>query len=134
MSATPAELRAANYINLETFKRDGAGVRTPVWFAEEGGTLYVFSAAVGRRGSGKVKRVRNQARARVAACGVFGGLRGEWHEAEARELTAPEAVAAARAALRRKYGWRMGLMDLGRRLGLPEPKRAWLAIELRADH
>jgi hypothetical protein len=39
-----------NYLNLETFKRSGQGVKTPVWFIQEGCTLYIRTGAE----SGKV--------------------------------------------------------------------------------
>ena len=46
------------YLNLETYRRNGNGVRTPVWFAAapEGGggqKLYVYTTA----DSGKAKRI-----------------------------------------------------------------------------
>ena len=31
------------YLNLESVKRDGPPVQTPVWFAEEQGVLYVYT-------------------------------------------------------------------------------------------
>ena len=31
------------YFNLESYKRDGTLVKTPVWFAEEQGVLYVYT-------------------------------------------------------------------------------------------
>jgi hypothetical protein len=31
------------YLNLESFKRDGTPIRTPVWFAEDHGVLYVYT-------------------------------------------------------------------------------------------
>ncbi len=40
-----AALDRARYVSLETFRRDGRGVRTPVWAAPRGGKLYVFSEA-----------------------------------------------------------------------------------------
>ena len=43
------------YIRLETVKRNGQVVPTPVWFVVENGTLFVRSYA----DSGKVKRMRN---------------------------------------------------------------------------
>src|ERR1700729_2183968 len=45
---------AERYISLETFKRDGGGVKTPVWAAPLDGALVVFSAG----DSFKVKRLR----------------------------------------------------------------------------
>ena len=37
-----AQFAKQNYINLQTFKKDGTPVATPVWFAEDGGELYVM--------------------------------------------------------------------------------------------
>jgi len=54
----------ARYLSLATFKRDGSEVPTPVWFAELDGSLYAFS----ERRAGKIKRLRNSPRARVAIC------------------------------------------------------------------
>ena len=52
------------YLNLESFKRDGTPVQTPVWFAEEQGVLYVYTLA----NAGKVKRIRRNPRIRIAPC------------------------------------------------------------------
>ena len=49
------------YINLETFRKSGAAVATPVWFAEDLGVFYVYSLA----NAGKVKRIRNNPRVRL---------------------------------------------------------------------
>ena len=48
------------YLNLESVKRDGTPVQTPVWFAEEQGVLYVYTLA----NAGKVKRIRRHPRIR----------------------------------------------------------------------
>jgi len=64
-------------LSLATFRKSGAEVATPVWFAASDGNLYVFTAG----DSGKVKRLRHTARARVAPsmraapCAVPGGMR-----------------------------------------------------------
>jgi len=42
------------YLNLETFRKNGMGVKTPVWFVQEGDTFFIRTMA----SSGKVKRVR----------------------------------------------------------------------------
>jgi hypothetical protein len=122
------ELRAFDrnaYLSLETFRRSGAGVKTPVWFAEAGGRLWVFSEA----DAGKVKRLRSDARARFAACNVRGRVHGPWHDARARAVAEPAQVAAAYAALRAKYGWQMRAVDFFSRLAGRIGNRAILAIE-----
>ncbi|MCS7324271.1 MAG: PPOX class F420-dependent oxidoreductase [Anaerolineae bacterium] len=100
-------LRSETYINLQTFRRNGQGVPTPVWFVEEGGVLYVRTLAR----SGKVKRVRNNPRVRVAACDARGNLKGEWVEAQAWLVGETEA-AHANELLNRKYGLMKRAFDL----------------------
>ena len=125
-SDTRQRLHAARYLNLCTFRRTGVGVETPVWFAEDGGVLYVFTAG----DAGKVKRLRNSTRARVAACDARGGVRGDWLDAEARIVTDAATEACAYTALRAKYGWQMGLTDFFSRLTGRLGKRAVIAIEV----
>ena len=108
----PHPLRGHRYLSLATFRRSGEKVATPVWFAEDDGKLYVFTAG----DAGKVKRLRNSSRAEVAPCSVRGDLRGEWAPANATLVGDADTAARAYRALRRKYGWQMWLTDLGSRL------------------
>ena len=87
------------YLNVETFRKNGAGVATPVWFAENEGLLYIYSLS----NAGKVKRIRNNPRVRVMPCDVRGKPKGEWVEGRARILDAAGAEHAHRL-LDRKYG------------------------------
>ena len=113
------------YVSLATFRRSGAEVKTPVWFAAAEGRLYVFTAG----DSGKVKRLRHASRARVAPSDARGQVLGAWRDAVARIVTEPEAIARAHAALRAKYGWQMWLTDLASRLAGRIQRRAWIEIE-----
>lgn len=99
-----APLAGARYIALTTFRRSGAGVSTPVWFAERDGALYVYTDA----DAGKVKRLRHTARVRVAPCTVTGAVRGPALDARGRIVVDDAEAHAARAALARRYGfqWR----------------------------
>ncbi|HEX3345036.1 MAG TPA: PPOX class F420-dependent oxidoreductase [Polyangiaceae bacterium] len=112
------------YISLETFKKDGNGVKTPVWSAPLDGKLVVMSAG----DAFKVKRLRRDPHARVAACDMRGKVRGDWREATGRILEAPGDVTRAHAALRKKYGWQMAMGDFFARLAGRIQKRAWLEI------
>lgn len=96
------------YINLETFKRDGRGVKTPVWCAPLGDDIVVFTEAK----AGKVKRLRNDPKIRVARCDVRGKVRGDWCPGTARIVDSKAEEDRAYDALRRKYGWQMRLTDL----------------------
>lgn len=114
------------YLSLATFRKNGAEVRTSVWFAADDGKLYVFTAGE----SGKVKRLRQSSRARVAPSDARGGIRGDWRDAIARVLTEPGSIARAHAALRRKYGWQVGIADFFARLTGRIARRAWIEIAL----
>ena len=95
------------YLNLESVKRDGTPVQTPVWFAEEQGVLYVYTLA----NAGKVKRIRRNSRIRIAPCTMRGTVIGPWVEADATIVDATTA-AHGHALLRHKYGWMKGIGDL----------------------
>ena len=117
-------LKNARYLNLATFRKNGAEVATPVWFAERNGAYYVFSTG----DAGKVKRLRNSSRARIAPCDMRGGLLGEWVEAHAVVVKDRSERDAAYRALRDKYGWQMGLLDFFSRLGGRIGQRAVIRI------
>ena len=121
------DLANERYINLETFKRDGTGVKTPVWVAPLDGTLVVFSAG----DAYKVKRLRRDPRARVAACNVRGAVRGEWQDATGRIIDDAAHIARAHAALRAKYGWQLAIGDFFASLTGRARRRAWLEITLK---
>ncbi|MBI3483786.1 MAG: PPOX class F420-dependent oxidoreductase [Acidobacteria bacterium] len=86
------------YISLETYRRNGVAVRTPVWFAEADRVLYVYSLA----NAGKVKRIRTNPGVRVAPCDLRGNLQGDWLEAEARVVDGDEEK-RGHALLNQKY-------------------------------
>jgi PPOX class probable F420-dependent enzyme len=56
------------YLSLTTYRRDGSPVSTPVWFVEEGGRLFVTTAA----DSYKAKRLRRNPAAMVSPCTARG--------------------------------------------------------------
>jgi uncharacterized protein len=124
--STDHPLHGHRYLSLATFRKNGAKVATPVWFAEHGGALWVFTAG----DSGKVKRLRNESRAEVAPCDVRGRLRGDWIAATATLVDDVQQQEHAYRALREKYGWQMWLTDLGSRLTGKIDKRQVIAIRL----
>ena len=93
-----AQFDGQNYISLETFRKSGLGVKTPVWFARHDDVLYVYTEA----DSGKVKRIRNNSRVRVAVCNMRGDVKGPWLDATASIIEGEERRAADRL-LDRKY-------------------------------
>jgi len=123
---TISELDRHRYMTLSTFRRSGAEVATPVWFAAAGGKLYVFTAG----DSGKVKRLRHSSRVRVAPSEARGRVQGAWRDATARLVTEPATIERAHAALHAKYGWQMWLTDLFSRLAGRIRRRAWVEISV----
>jgi hypothetical protein len=114
------------YMSLATFRRSGAEVRTPVWFAAVDGKIYLFTADE----SGKVKRLRRSSRARVAPSDMRGAVRGVWWDGAARIVAEPGSIERAHVALRAKYGWQMWLGDLLSRLTGRIRRRVWIEIEV----
>ena len=97
------------YLNLETFRKNGAGVRTPVWFIQEELTLYVLTMAR----SGKVKRIRNNGRVTITPCKRDGTPTGTWVPANAREVTDAETARKVNRLMDKKYGLMKKLFGLG---------------------
>ena len=102
-----SQFKRQQYLNLETFRRNGESMKTPVWFTQEGETLYVSTVA----NSGKVKRIRNNGRINVAACKMDGMLTGGWTPAQACEITDPEIVTKVNRLFDKKYGLIKKLFD-----------------------
>ena len=86
------------YLSLTSFRRDGSGVATPMWFVGDNGHLVVETDA----DSFKVKRIRRDPHVRIAVCDARGRLRGEAVDAEARILPDSERERVERL-LAQKY-------------------------------
>jgi uncharacterized protein len=115
------------YLNLATFRKTGVTVETPIWFAKDGDTLYAFST----QDAGKVKRLRNSSRARIAPCTVTGKLTGDWVDAEAFVLDDKAGKDRAYQAIKKKYGLQMLAINIGAYFGGRINKRAFIAITLK---
>ena len=122
-----ADLVRERYVSLATFRRDGAEVRTPIWFAIVGGDLWMMTGG----DSGKVKRLRRDSRVRVAPCDVRGVVHGPWQEGTARIAQDRREIIDAHAMLRAKYGWQVTLLDLFSRLSGRIKRRVWLEVALK---
>ena len=115
-----------SYFSLTTYRRDGTGVETPVWFAGHDEKLYVFTDGT----SYKVKRLRRDQRVRIARCDMKGKVTGPWHDGSCRIVEEPELIETAYAALGAKYGWQMTVVNLLSRLGGRIGRREILEITL----
>jgi uncharacterized protein len=107
-----SQLAGEKYISIETYRKSGQPVRTPVWFAESGGILYVRTSD----DTGKYKRIRNDSSVQVAPCDMRGNVKGEWVKAKARIVSDDEKERAYKM-LEKKYGliYKMSSVFLGGR-------------------
>ena len=98
-----SHLAGEKYINLETYRKNGQGVRTPVWFVEmingDVSVLYVRTSD----DTGKYKRVRNNSSVQIAPCDMRGNVKGNWVKGEARIADEEEKTKAFKM-LEKKYG------------------------------
>ncbi len=85
-------------MNIETARRNGDTVSTPVWFVEFEGALFFQTSTK----SGKVKRIRNNPAVRVAPCSITGRLHGEWVDGMALFISREESAKAIEV-YNRKY-------------------------------
>lgn len=95
------QFKDQEFLNLETFRKSGIGVKTPVWFVQEGNSLYIWTFA----NSGKVKRIRNNAQVNVAPCKRRGEVIGAWMAAQASVDSSSDAVKHVEDLLRQKIGF-----------------------------
>ena len=105
-----AGFRIHKYLSLESYKKSGERVRTPVWFANDpsvtpesaASRLYIYTIG----DTGKVKRIRNNPRVRIAPCDLRGKVLGEWVDARAEIVTGEEAVRGMRLLNKKYFPWK----------------------------
>jgi hypothetical protein len=98
------------YLSLETVRKNGDAVRTPVWFAGEPPvgtpeTLYFYTVG----DTGKVKRIRNNPGVRIAPCDIRGNVKGAWVEARVEILSGGEAERGMKLLDRKYLPWKQFL-------------------------
>ena len=95
------------YISLETYKKDGTPVRTPVWFVIDNELIYIVT----RESTGKVKRLKNNQSVRIVPCSFKGKPKNEWVKGQAEKITG-EATIKAIKLRKKKYGMSARLIGL----------------------
>ena len=95
------------YINLETYKKDGTPIRTPVWFVIDKNLIYVIT----RDSTGKVKRLGNNQDVRIVPCSFKGEPKNEWVKGVAENITGEEADKIIKLR-KKKYGMSARLIGL----------------------
>ena len=105
------------FISLTTFRKSGVGVPTTVWVARDGDALLVTTP----RGSGKVKRLRNDDRVEMTSSSRFGKVDDDAPTVSgtAEVLDDDDARRRTNEVMQEKYGLEyrvmMGLEKLGRK-------------------
>jgi len=101
------------YLSLTSFKRDGTGVATPLWFVRDGSRLLALTDLH----SAKVRRIRRDPRVLVAPCGPSGKLRGEAVPAHVEVLTAIPDLERTQKLLMQRYKLSYRVIGLIYRIG-----------------
>ena len=112
------------YINVETFRKNGIGVKTPVWFVEVNGELCFTTVA----SSAKVKRMHNNPSVNVTPCKMDGSVTGDWQPATIRFMQRDE-IQAVDKVYSKKYGLMKVLFELPK-IFSKKPERSFIAIKL----
>ncbi len=104
-----AAFQGQRFLNLETYRKNGTAVQTPVGFVEDGATLLVRTQI----SAWKVKRMRANPKVRIVPSTGRGEARGDWQEARAQELSVADSD-RARALFLRRYGLIWWFLEIAR--------------------
>lgn len=92
--------RKEEFLSLETYRKNGETIKSPMWFAQDNDALYLWTMA----DTSKVKRIRNNPNVNIAPCKRMGEVTGEWMTAHATIDDSPIMVAQVEAMLLKKIG------------------------------
>lgn len=121
------------YLSITSFKRDGTGVATPVWFVSDGRRLYALTDLH----SAKIRRIRRHPEVLIAPCRADGKLRRPPLPAHADVLAAAADLDHVQRLLRERYRISYPLVmffyRLGRRLHGDSPVADGAALAITVD-
>jgi uncharacterized protein len=109
--ASAKDFANLKYISLETLRKSGVPVATPVWLVEDGGVVYVRTDPK----SGKAKRIRRNPKVRIAPSDARGKALGPYVDGEAQFVEGEDAQKILRV-IKKKYGIMGSLVDFVNRL------------------
>jgi len=92
------QLQKGKYISLKTFRKNGEGVSSPVWFVEENLKFYVCTQET----TFKARRIKNNSQVQIASSNASGKTDSEYLDAEARFITTDE-IKPVYTLFRKKY-------------------------------
>jgi PPOX class probable F420-dependent enzyme len=103
-----AAFEGKRYLSLESYRKNGSGVRTPLWFAAGApDALYAYTLA----NSGKAKRIRRTNAVKIAPCDARGNTAGPWIDARAEIVSGAEFDHGMRLINRKYRPWKQ-ILDL----------------------
>jgi PPOX class probable F420-dependent enzyme len=97
----------AKYLNLQTHRKNGEVVQTPVWFVVDNGIIYVTTLST----TGKVKRLNHDKNVHIVPCNFKGVPKGDWIDATAYFANASETEQAIKLR-KKKYGLMARLVEI----------------------
>ena len=106
MNNNDNSLETGKYINILTYKKNGHGVSTPVWFIRKDNKIYIRTS----NQSGKVKRIKNNNNVSYALCNISGKIKGEWHSGVAK--IEPDINKIIFSKITEKYGIFAHIMNI----------------------
>ena len=86
------------YVNIQTYKKNGQAVSTPVWFISKDNRIYFRTS----NKSGKFKRIKNNNNVKFALCDFRGKINGDWHNGLAK--IDPDSNRLIFSKINEKYG------------------------------
>ena len=86
------QIKSEKYISLETYRKNNVPVRTPVWFVIKDNSIIVIT----REQTGKIKRLRNNQKVKIATCSIKGKTSMSMMPGTAKILTEKETAKAVK--------------------------------------
>ena len=111
-----SDLSKFKYINIETFRKNGTGIRTPIWFIIYQGLIYFRTDLK----SGKVKRIKNNPHIRIAPCDIRGNLKGDWFDGKVKFADSAES-SIVYSMIDKKYGFMTTLIRIFNKIRRTKP-------------
>lgn len=121
-SSPLAELNKYQFINLVTYRRNGAAVPTPMWFKVVGNLIYVQTYVT----SGKIKRLAHTQNVTFWPSDVRGNAMGPSFNGIARRIEDRPTEELAEQALQKKYGDKRTIFL--QQIGVDMAERVYLEI------
>jgi uncharacterized protein len=119
-----SQLSKYKYINIETHRKNGTGVRTPIWFIIYHDLIYFRTDAK----SGKLKRIRNNPHVRIAPCDIRGNVKGNWFDGKVK-FADSTVSSIVYSMIDKKYGFVTTMVRIFNRIRHTNPVVIGIALD-----